>query len=77
VPRTIYISPVIATLVYVSIAVAAVGNPPVERLVEAEEYTLAEAARPFLGSLGFTPVSLDALALHELGYQRYAPGASA
>ncbi|WP_338248640.1 APC family permease [Pyrodictium abyssi] len=61
VPRAIYLSLAIATLVYVSIAVVAVGNLPVERLVEAEEYALAEAARPFLGSLGFTLVSLGAL----------------
>ncbi len=61
VPRAIYLSLLIVTLVYVSIAVVAVGNLPVEELVRAKEYALAEAARPFLGGLGFTFISLGAL----------------
>ncbi|WP_338052274.1 APC family permease [Pyrodictium occultum] len=61
VPRAIYLSLVIASLVYVLVAVVAVGNLPVEELARARDYALAEAARPFLGSLGFTMVSLGAL----------------
>jgi len=61
VPRAIYLSLLIVTLVYVSIAVVAVGNLPIEELVRAKEYALAEAAKPFLGGLGFTFISLGAL----------------
>ncbi len=61
VSRAIYLSLLIVTLVYVSIAVVAVGNLPVEELVKAKEYALAEAARPFLGNLGFTFISVGAL----------------
>ncbi|MDK2383380.1 MAG: APC family permease, partial [Candidatus Korarchaeota archaeon] len=61
VPRAIYLSLLIVTLVYVSISVVAVGNLPVEELIKAKEYALAEAAKPFLGSLGFTFISVGAL----------------
>ena len=61
VPRAIYLSLFIVTVVYVSIAVVAVGNLPVKELVKAKEYALAEAAKPFLGELGFTFISLGAL----------------
>ena len=61
VPRAIYLSLAITTLIYVGVALVAVGSLSVDRLVRAEEYALAEAARPFLGSAGFTLVSLGAL----------------
>ena len=61
VPRAIYLSLIIVTVVYVMIAVVAVGNLPLKELVKAEDYALAEAAKPFLGQLGFTLVALGAL----------------
>ncbi len=61
VPRAIYLSLLIVTIVYVSIAVVAVGNLPIEELVRAKEYALAEAAKPFLGGLGFMFISVGAL----------------
>ncbi len=61
VPRAIYISIAIVSLVYISVAVVALGNLGVEGLVKAKEYALAEAARPFLGEMGFVLVSIGAL----------------
>ena len=61
VPRAIYLSLLIATIVYVSVAVVAIGTTPVERLVEAKEYALAEAAKPVLGEAGFALIGLGAL----------------
>ena len=61
VPRAIYLSIIIVTAVYVSVAVVAVGNVELSELVRAEDYALAEAARPFLGRLGYLAVSLGAL----------------
>ncbi len=61
VPRAIYISIGIVSLVYISVAVVSLGNLGVEGLVRAKEYALAEAARPFLGELGFVLVSIGAL----------------
>jgi amino acid transporter len=61
VPRAIYLSILIVTVIYVLVTVVAVGNLPLPRLVKAEDYALAEAARPFLGSAGYLLVSLGAL----------------
>ncbi len=61
VPRAIYLSLLIVMFIYVGVAVVAVGNLPVQELVKAKEYALAEAAKPFLGELGFVLVSIGAL----------------
>ncbi|MCE4600427.1 MAG: APC family permease [Desulfurococcales archaeon] len=61
VPRAIYLSLVIVTLIYIGVSIVAVGNMPIDELVSAEEYALAKAAEPFLGNLGFTLVSIGAL----------------
>lgn len=61
VPRAIYLSLLISTLVYVGVSVVAIGNLPVKELVHAKEYALAEAAKPFLGEAGFTLIAIGAL----------------
>ena len=61
VPLAIYISITIVALVYISVAVVAVGNLGADGLVRAKEYALAESAKPFLGDAGFVLVSLGAL----------------
>ncbi|WP_456381522.1 APC family permease [Persephonella sp.] len=61
VPKAIYISIVIVAIVYISVAVVAVGNLGVEGLIKAKEYALAEAAKPFLGEIGFVLVAIGAL----------------
>ncbi len=61
VPRAIYLSLFIVMLIYVGVAVVAIGNLPIDQLIKAKEYALAEAAKPFLGNLGFVLVSIGAL----------------
>lgn len=61
VPRAIYYSILIVSLLYVLVALVAVGNLPLDRLVEAQDYALAEAARPILGEGGYLLVSWGAL----------------
>ncbi len=61
VPRAIYLSLAIVTFVYVSVAIVALGNLGYEGLIKAKEYALAEAAKPFLGQIGFVFVSAGAL----------------
>ncbi len=61
VPRAIYLSILIVTVVYVSVSVVAVGNLPLPELIKARDNALAEAARPFLGEAGFVLVSVGAL----------------
>ncbi len=61
VPRAIYISLAVVTFIYVSVAIVALGNLGYEGLIKSKEYALAEAAKPFLGHIGFVFVSLGAL----------------
>jgi len=61
IPRAIYTSIGVALVVYVLVAVVAVGNLPPDRLVEVGENALAVAAEPFLGSFGFVLISIGAL----------------
>ncbi len=61
VPLAIYISLAIVTFVYVSVSLVALGNLGYEGLIKAKEYALAEAAKPFIGDIGFTLVAIGAL----------------
>ena len=61
VPRAIYLSILIVSIVYVLVALVAVGNLSLPALIKAEDNALAVAARPFLGQTGFLLVSLGAL----------------
>ncbi len=60
-PRAYYAAVIFVILLYVAIAIVAVGNLPVEQLVNARDYALAEAARPFLGDAGFVLIAIAAL----------------
>ncbi len=61
VPRAIFISIFIVMLVYVGVAITAIGNLPIDELIKASENALAVAAKPFLGNLGFLLISIGAL----------------
>ena len=61
VPKAIYISIGIVAVIYISVAVVAMGNLGYEGLIKAKEYALAEAAKPFLGDIGFVFVAIGAL----------------
>ena len=61
VPKAIYLSIVIVSFIYISVAITAIGNLGVEELIKAKEYALAEASKPFLGNFGFILVALGAL----------------
>ena len=61
VPRAIYISILIAMIIYVGVAFTAIGNLTIPRLIEVKENALAVAAEPFFGSFGFLLISIGAL----------------
>jgi amino acid transporter len=61
IPRAIYISIAMVMVVYVGVAVVAVGNLPLPELIRMNENALAEASKPFLGSFGFMLISIGAL----------------
>ncbi len=60
-PRALYAAVLLVTGIYVSISLMTFGNLSVASVVAAQEYTLAEAARPFLGIWGFKVVAATAL----------------
>ena len=60
-PRAYYSAVGFVIVLYVLIAIVAVGTLPVERIVEARDYALAEAARPLLGKTGFVLIAVAAL----------------
>ncbi|MBN4016199.1 amino acid permease [Rhodospirillaceae bacterium AH-315-P19] len=61
IPRGIYGSILITSVIYIVLAVVAIGNLTVPELVAAEEYALAAAAKPVLGEAGIILVGLAAL----------------
>ncbi|MBV9454113.1 MAG: APC family permease [Rubrobacter sp.] len=60
-PRAIYLSVGIVIAIYVLVAVVVIGNLSITALEAAEDSALAEAAKPFLGQLGFTLIAIAAL----------------
>ncbi len=60
-PRAIIAAILITMGLYVLIAIVMFGNLPVQTIVEAKDYALAEAARPVMGSAGFKVVAITAL----------------
>ena len=61
VPRAIYLSILIVSIVYILVSLVAVGNLTLPDLIKAEDNALAVAAEPFLGQTGFLLISLGAL----------------
>jgi amino acid transporter len=60
-PRAYYSAVGFVIVLYVLIAIVTVGTLPINRIVEAKDYALAEAARPFLGQPGFLLVAVAAM----------------
>jgi amino acid transporter len=60
-PRAYYSSVVFVILLYVMVSVVAVGNLSVGEIVRAKDYALAEAARPFMGAMGFILIGIAAM----------------
>jgi amino acid transporter len=60
-PRAYFSAIIFVISLYVLIAIVAVGNLPVAKIVSAQDYALAEAARPFMGNSGFTLIAVAAL----------------
>ncbi len=59
--RAIYASIIITTIIYIVVALVAVGNLTTTEISRYGEYALAVAARPSLGELGFLLIGLAAL----------------
>ncbi len=60
-PRAYYSSVIFVILLYILIAVVAVGNLSFKEAMEAKDYVLAKAAEPFFGKTGFILIGIAAL----------------
>lgn len=60
-PRAFYSSVGFVIVLYVLVAVVTVGTLPVNKIVDAKDYALAEAARPALGQIGFILIAIAAM----------------
>ena len=61
IPRAYYWSVLFVISLYVVIAVITVGSLPFSKIATAQDYVLAEAAKPMLGQIGFSVITLAAL----------------
>ncbi|WP_158841015.1 APC family permease [Polaribacter sp. L3A8] len=59
--KAIFISIGITMVIYTALSFAVFGNLEVDKVIEAKDYALAEAARPAFGVFGFTIISIAAL----------------
>ena len=60
-PRALYTSVILVILIYLSVAITVSGNLSDAEIERARDYALAEAAKPFLGELGFRLIAIAAL----------------
>ncbi len=60
-PRALYISVLLVIAIYVAVSLAVTGNLPLPEIIKARDYALAEAAKPFLGVIGFKVIAIAAL----------------
>jgi amino acid transporter len=60
-PRALYLSVASVIVIYIMVSVAVIGNLRVPEIVAAKDYALAQAAKPFLGELGFRLIALGAV----------------
>jgi len=60
-PRAFFTSVGFVIALYVAVAIVTVGNLPVDKIVQAKDFALAAAARPFLGQFGFTLIAVAAM----------------
>jgi amino acid transporter len=60
-PRAYFSAVIFVIILYIFVSLVTVGNLPVDQIVAAKDYALAEAAKPFLGAVGFSLIAVAAL----------------
>lgn len=61
IPKAYFYSVIFVIVLYVIIAIVTLGSLPFSEIATAEDYVLAEAAKPMLGKVGFTIITVAAL----------------
>ncbi|WP_274620531.1 amino acid permease [Colwellia maritima] len=60
-PKAMMTAILLVMVLYVGISFAVFGNLPVEKVIAAKDFALAEVALPIFGQVGFTVVAITAL----------------
>jgi len=60
-PRAFYCAVIFVIVLYVLIATVTIGSLPIGKIIAGKDYALAEAARPSMGSAGFTLIAVAAM----------------
>lgn len=60
-PRALYLSVFIVIAIYIAVSITVLGNLSVLQINQFGDYALAEAAKPFLGIIGFKLIAIAAL----------------
>ena len=60
-PRALYTTVILVIALYLAVSVTVTGNLTNAEIERARDYALAEAAKPFLGELGFRLIAIAAL----------------
>jgi amino acid transporter len=60
-PRALYTSVILVIILYLAVSLTVTGNLSDFEIERAKDYALAEAAKPFLGELGFRLIAIAAL----------------
>jgi len=60
-PKAMMAAVIIVMLLYVAISFSVFGNLPVQKVIAAKDFALAQAALPVFGNVGFTVVTITAL----------------
>lgn len=61
IPRAYYFSVIFVIVLYVIITIVTIGSLPFSTIATSQDYVLAEAAKPMLGQMGFTIITIAAL----------------
>ncbi|HVA99591.1 MAG TPA: APC family permease [Bacteroidia bacterium] len=61
IPKAYYYSVIFVIFLYIIIAAVTVGSLPFNKIAAAQDYVLAEAAKPMVGEIGFTIITIAAL----------------
>ena len=59
--RAMLVAIILVGVLYIVTSIAVLGNMPLDKVVEAKDYALAEAAKPIFGEWGFKIMALTAL----------------
>lgn len=60
-PKALYLSVIIVIIIYLAVSVTVTGNLAISKIYATKDYALAEAAKPFLGDMGFKLIAIAAL----------------